>query len=90
YTETPGNINVREILRLWTFYKGLGLIEVAKLRYNLLGHAEHWFPGQPAVDVEKQDWSCLAGSPFADRIPGILSEAHRLFAEKPAKRLSES
>lgn len=90
HDDTPGNINVREILRLWTFHKGLDLTELAKLRYNLLGNAEHWFPGQPATDVEKRDWSCLAGSPFADRIPGILAEAHRLFLEKPAKRLSES
>ncbi len=90
HTETPGNINVREILRLWTFHKGLGLTEVATLRYNLLGNAEHWFPGQPAVDVEKQDWTCLAASPFADRIPRILAEAHTLFVEAPAERLSKS
>ena len=89
YTQTPGNINVREILRLWTFNQGLDLLELAKVRYNLLGNAEHWFPGQPATDVEKRDWSCLDGSPFADRIPGILAEAHRAFFEKPAKRLSE-
>ena len=90
YDDTPGNINVREILRLWTFHKGLDLTELAKLRCNLLGNAEHWFPGQPATDAEKRDWSCLGGSPFADRIPAILAEAHRLFLEKPAKRLSES
>ncbi len=90
YTNTPGNINVREILRLWTFHRGLDLTEFAKMRYNLLGNAEHWFPGMPAVDVENQDWACLSSSPFADRIPGILAEAHRLFYEKPAKRLSES
>ena len=90
FTDTPGNINVREIVRLWTFHKGLDLLEFAKMRYNLLGNADHWFPGKPAVDAEKQDWSCLAGSPFADRIPGILAEAHRLFAQQPAKRLSES
>ena len=90
HTKTPGNINVQEILRLWTFYKGLDLLEVAKLRYSLLGNAGHWFPGQPAVDVENQDWSCLDESPFADRIPGILEEAHQLFFDKPGKRLSEA
>ena len=91
YTETPGNINVKEILRLWTFSKGLDLIEFAKMRYNLLGNADHWFPGQQATDMDGRDWSCLAGSPFADRIPGILKESHDLFhVEEEAKRLSES
>ncbi len=91
YTETPGNINVREILRMWTFYKGLDLLEFAKMRYNLLGNADHWFPGQQAADANDYDWACLASSPFAKEIPFILSEAHQLFHEdKAAKRLSES
>lgn len=91
YTETPGNINVKEIMRLWTFCRGLDLLEFARMRYNLLGNADHWFPGQQATHVEKHDWSCLSGSPFAGRIPGLLREAHDLFHEdKEAKRLSES
>ncbi len=91
YTETPGNINVREILRLWTFYKGLGLLEFAKMRYNLLGNADHWFPGQQATGVDLHDWSCLSESPFYDRIPALLKESHELFhVDKEAKRLSES
>jgi predicted aldo/keto reductase-like oxidoreductase len=91
YTETPGNINVTEIMRLWTFYKGLDLLEFAKMRYNLLGNADHWFPGQQAADVDAHDWACLSASPFAEHIPSILKEAHTLFHEdKKAKRLSES
>ncbi|VGO20015.1 aldo/keto reductase [Pontiella sulfatireligans] len=91
HTETPGHINVREILRLWTFEKGLGITEFAKMRYNLLGNAGHWFPGEQAVDVDAHNWSCLSASPFADRIPGLLKEAHACFhEEKEAKRLSES
>ena len=60
------------------------------MRYNLLGNADHWFPGEPAVDAIKQDWSCLSASPFAQCIPEILAEAHQHFHEAPAKRLSES
>jgi predicted aldo/keto reductase-like oxidoreductase len=91
YPKAPGEINVREILRLWTFDQGLGLREFAKMRYNLLGNAGHWFPGQQATDVDAHNWASLSASPFADRIPGILKEAHELFfVEKETKRLSES
>lgn len=91
YTETPGNINVKETLRMWTFYKGLDMIEFARMRYNLIGSAGHWMPGQQATEVDERDWSCLSGSPFAEQIPGILKTSHELFhVEKKAKRLSES
>jgi hypothetical protein len=32
----------------------------------------------------------LKNSPFAERIPAILEESHRLFFEKPVERLSKS
>ena len=91
YTETPGHINVKEILRLWTFNRGLDLTEFAKMRYNLLGNADHWFPGQQAIEVDSYDWSCLSASPFAEKIPQLLKDSHALFhVDKEAKRLSES
>lgn len=91
YSETPGQINVREVLRLWTFHKGLDLTEFARMRYNLLGNAQHWFPGQKAIDLDSYDWACLAKNPFGAKIPLIMKEAHLLFNnEKGARRLSES
>jgi predicted aldo/keto reductase-like oxidoreductase len=81
-------VNVWEILRLWNFAKGLDMLAFARMRYNLLGQAEHWFPGKNAAEFDDSEMSqALQGSPFRDRIPGILHEAHALFSDKPAKRL---
>lgn len=91
YVDVPGNVNIVEILRIWTYAKPLGLTEWAKFRYNMLGNADHWFPGE---HVEKLDWkhfdNAVRKSPFASRLKGILEEAHELFHDAPVKRLSQS
>ena len=89
HDDVPADVNLLEILRLWTFAKGLDLVEFGRMRYNLLGNAGHWFPGHNAADLDPASLAgVLKDSPFAERIPAILAEAHDLLFDKPVQRLS--
>lgn len=91
WQDTPGEINIPEILRLWTYAKSLDMVAFGKMRYNLMGNAGHWFGGMPAAEFKDEDLKpFLEKSRFADRIPDILREAHAMLCDAPKKRLSES
>jgi len=86
----PGEINVREIVRLWSWAKGLDMVEFGKMRYNLLGHGDHWFPGNPAETVQEEVlFEKIKSHPRASRIIPILREAHELMKGDPKERLSK-
>lgn len=91
YVDVPGEVNIMEILRLWTYAKSLDLVEWGKMRYNLLGQGDHWFPGEHVskLDLHRVK-NCLDKSPFAEQIPEVLTEAHALMHDGAVKRLSES
>jgi predicted aldo/keto reductase-like oxidoreductase len=89
WEDCPGEINIWEILRLGNFAKALDLVEFGKMRYNLLGQAGHWFPGKNAAEIPSLA-DALSASPFRERIPDLLREAHAMLFEKPAERLSKS
>jgi predicted aldo/keto reductase-like oxidoreductase len=91
YHETPGNINIRTILWLRNLALAYDMIDYAKMRYNMLGNASHWFPGESAIRINELDLSqCLVNSPHSDKIPKLLLDAHRLLAGETVKRLSQS
>ncbi len=91
WEDVPGEVNIWEILRLWNYAKALDMVDFGKMRYNLLGNADHWFPGKNAATLDIPAISeSVKTSPFADRIPSVLAEAHELLWDKPVERLSKS
>ncbi len=90
YHDVPGEVNLLEILRLWSLAKALDLVEFGKMRYNLLGNAGHWFPGRNAADFDEAAiHAVLDGHPFQKEIPDILREAHAMLHGEQKKRLSQ-
>jgi hypothetical protein len=88
---TPGGLNIQVILWLRNLAIAYDMIEYAKMRYNLLGNASHWFPGAKADRVRELDLrQCLAQSPHADKIPALLEETDRLLGGQTLKRLSQT
>ncbi len=92
--DLPGDVNVLEILRLYTYAKSLDLVEWGKMRYNLLGNAGHWFPGQHIGALDDENWVQLAAklekNAVAAQIPAALREAHEMLLGEEKKRLSAS
>ncbi|MEH2249510.1 aldo/keto reductase [Nostoc sp.] len=91
FDQTPGEVNIRVILWLRNLAIAYDLIDYAKMRYNLLGNASHWFPGNKADRLDKLDLrQCLGRNPHADKIPQILEQAHQLLGGEAVKRLSKT
>ncbi len=88
WQDVPGEVNVFEILRLRNFVRAFDMTEYGKMRYNLLGKADHWFPGNKADKLDGIDFfPCLKKSPHAVTIPAALAEAHDLMSGEAVKRL---
>lgn len=88
--DTPGHMNIPVILWLRNLAIAYDMVEYAKMRYNLLGNASHWFPGNKVKQVARGRLQrCLARSPHAEKIPTLLEEADRLLGGEAIRRLSQ-
>ncbi len=86
----PGQVNLREILRLYNYARAFDMIAYGKMRYNLLGSGDHWFPGNRAERARELDLAqALASAPQRHRIPEALAEAHALLAGQEVERLGK-
>lgn len=89
--DTPGGINIPVILWLRNLAIAYDMVEYGKMRYNLLGNASHWFPGEKADQLQQFNLqTCLINSPHREKIPSLLEDADRLLGGETIQRLSQS
>lgn len=90
YTNTPNEINIPVILRLYNLAKGFNMKEYGKMRYNLLGEGGSWFPGNKAENAAKFANEIIElckkhNFPDPDKVPNALIEAHQMLNEEKKK-----
>jgi predicted aldo/keto reductase-like oxidoreductase len=94
WQDAPGHLNLQMMLWLRNLALGWDLIEYGKMRFNLLGGADHWFPGaKPGTlrDVAAEDIQrVVSESPYAARIPDFLRESLELLEGEAVRRSSQS
>ena len=78
--QTPGNVNLYEILRFYNMAKALDMLSFGQMRYELLGQKNHWFPGTQLYDTSKEALiNSLINSPFPERVANAVFEADTMF-----------
>lgn len=82
----PENIAIPDILRLRNLSLAYDMTAYGEYRYQMLGNAGHWFPGQPG-DRCTECGDCLPRCPESLDIPRLLSEAHDRLSRPRRRRL---
>ena len=91
WSQSPGQANLREILRLHNLALAYDLVEYGKMRYNLLGQGGHWFPGQSLGTLSVDDLRpALQNCPHPEETLRRLLAARDLFAGEKKQRLSSA
>jgi hypothetical protein len=82
----PHDVQIPEILRLRNLVRTFDMTDFGQMRYNLLGHAGHWFPGRKA-DHCTACGACIHQCPEGLDIPRLLADTHALLEGKERQRL---
>ncbi|HMJ15136.1 MAG TPA: aldo/keto reductase [Polyangiaceae bacterium] len=94
WQDAPGQLNLQTMLWLRNLARGWDLLEYGKMRFNMMGGADHWFPGaKPSGlrDIEPRVIAqAVSGSSQAEQIPALLRESLDLLGGAPVQRLSKS
>ena len=77
--ELPGLVNVKRILWLRNLVLAYDLLDFAQERYISMKPDDIWVPGAHAESFDDGAMmAALPNSPFRERIPALLREAHRM------------
>ena len=91
FSDSPNNVNIHVISRLWSLAKAFDMNEYGKMRYNLIGNGGHWFPGEKYDSSMKKDLeNYLSKSEYKEDVLAILEESTEIFKGEEQKRLSSS
>ena len=89
--ETPDEVPIYHLLRMYNLAKALDMVAFGKMRYNMVGTADHWFPGVLLDKTDRKELAArIAAHPMAERVLEALQEGHDLLKGEEKKRLSES
>ncbi len=92
--DEPHDLNLPIMLWLRSLVVGWDLEAYGRSRYNMMGHANHWFPGRKAGEVRDVPAEAIAASvkdsPWAERIPGWVNEVAQRLEGEAGRRLSDA
>jgi len=95
WQNTPGKINIPVLIWLSNLFDAWDMSEFVKSRYQLLGNANHWFPGNNSNELdinvsEKELLDSIKNHIEPAKVISKLRSLKQKFGSQAVKRLSES
>jgi uncharacterized protein len=93
WEDTPRHYNLPIMLWLRNLARGWDMMDYARMRYNMLKNAGHWFPGNKPTSPDEVDetelLAVLGEHPQRALIPELVRDCARLLHGEEQKRLSQ-